>query len=130
MNELVTEWVEKAEGDSRTAEREGAVSEGPNYDAVCFHAQQCAEKYLKAFLTSRSIPFPRLHDLEALLNLVTPVDPEFEAIREPLLLLNDYAVDIRYPGDFATAEEARDALQAMREVRAFIRQKLGLEVTA
>jgi HEPN domain-containing protein len=98
MNELVMEWVEKAEGDSRTAEREGTVGEGPNYDAVCFHAQQCAEKYLKAFLTFRSIPFPRLHDLEALLNLVTPVDPEFEAIREPLLLLNDYAVDIRYPG--------------------------------
>ena len=130
MNELVMEWVEKAEGDSRTAEREGTVGEGPNYDAVCFHAQQCAEKYLKAFLTSWSIPFPRLHDLEALLNLVTPVDPEFEAIREPLLLLNDYAVDIRYPGDFATAEEACDALQAMREVRAFIRHKLGLEVTA
>ena len=130
MNELVMEWVEKAEGDSRTAEREGAVNEGPNYDAVCFHAQQYAEKYLKAFLTSRSIPFPRLHDLEALLNLVTPVDPEFETIREPLLLLNDYAVDIRYPGDYATPEEARDALQAMREVRAFIRQKLGLEVTA
>ena len=53
MNELVMEWVEKAEGDSRTAEREGTVGEGPNYDAVCFHAQQCAEKYLKAFLTSR-----------------------------------------------------------------------------
>ncbi len=37
-------------------------------------------------------------------------------------------MSFRYPGEQATREEARDALRAMREVRAFIRQKLGLEV--
>jgi HEPN domain-containing protein len=46
MNNIVDEWVEKAEGDFRTAEREARVRKAPNYDAVCFHAQQCAEKYL------------------------------------------------------------------------------------
>lgn len=50
MNPLTTEWVEKAEGDYATAKRESRVRRNPNYDAVCFHAQQMAEKYLKAFL--------------------------------------------------------------------------------
>jgi len=50
MKPLTSEWVEKAEGDLATAKREIRVRKAPNFDAVCFHAQQCAEKYLKALL--------------------------------------------------------------------------------
>jgi len=46
-------------------------------------------------------------------------------MRDLLLLLNDYAVDTRYPSEFATREEARAAVRAMRTVRAFVRQKLA-----
>ncbi|MBW1960508.1 MAG: HEPN domain-containing protein [Deltaproteobacteria bacterium] len=38
---------------------------------VCFHAQQCAEKYLKAFLTFKNIDFPKTHDIGELLALVS-----------------------------------------------------------
>jgi HEPN domain-containing protein len=48
MNEVVEEWIAKAEGDFRTASRELVVVDRPNYDAVCFHAQQCIEKLMKA----------------------------------------------------------------------------------
>ena len=48
MKPLTSERVEKAEGDFATAEREMNISVHANYDAVSFHAQQCAEKYLKA----------------------------------------------------------------------------------
>ena len=126
MNSIVSEWVEKAEGDFQTAEREMRARKAPNYDAVCFHAQQCAEKYLKAFLIHRQIPFRPIHDLEVLLGLITPTNTDFESLRDLLLLLNDYAVDIRYPSEFATKDEARAAVKAMRTVRAFMRQKLGL----
>jgi HEPN domain-containing protein len=126
MNGIVGEWVGKAEGDFRTAEREARVRKDPNHDAACFHAQQCAEKYLKAFLTQHQIPFRPIHDLEVLLGLITPVSPDFELFRDLLLLLNDYAVDVRYPGEEATKEEARAAVKAMRAVRAFVRQKLGV----
>jgi len=44
MNPLTREWVEKAEGDFTIAERELRARKTPIYDAVCFHAQQCAEK--------------------------------------------------------------------------------------
>jgi len=126
MNGIVSEWIEKAESDRRTAEREVRVRKAPSYDAVCFHAQQCAEKYLKALLLYHQIPFRPIHDLEVLLGAIVPISPDFEAIRDALLLLNDYAVDVRYPGAEATRDEARAAAQAMRAVRAFVRQKLGL----
>lgn len=126
MNNLVAEWIEKAEGDLHSAEREFRARKAPNYDAVCFHAQQCAEKYLKAFLVHRHIPFRPIHDLEILLGLIVPTDPDFELSRDLLLLLNDYAVDFRYPGASATKDEARAAAKAMRSVRAFVRQKLRL----
>ena len=126
MNNIVDEWVEKAEGDFRTAEREARVRKAPNYDAVCFHAQQCAEKYLKALLTQQQISFRPIHDLEVLLGSILRISPDFEFIRDLLLLLNDYAVDVRYPGEAATKEEARAAVKAMRTVRVFVRQKLGL----
>jgi HEPN domain-containing protein len=124
LNGLAAEWIEKAEGDFHIAERELRVRQSPNYDGVCFHSQQCAEKYLKAFLTQRQILFRPIHDLESLVNLVSPVSPDFELIRDLLLLLNDYAVNIRYPGESATKEEARTAVKAMRQVRAFVRAKL------
>ncbi len=50
MNATVREWVSKAEGDYRTAERELHPAGTPNFDAVCFHAEQCAEKLMKALL--------------------------------------------------------------------------------
>ena len=43
----ILEWINKAEGDWSMVSREAAVTVDPNFNAVCFHAQQCAEKYLK-----------------------------------------------------------------------------------
>lgn len=48
MPSLSQEWIQKAEGDYATAIREYRARKLPNYDAACFHAQQCVEKYLKA----------------------------------------------------------------------------------
>ena len=77
MNELVREWIEKAEGDVRTAEREASVTEGPNWDAVCFHGQQAVEKYLKPLLQREDIPFSKTHDLAILADLLLPTYPEW-----------------------------------------------------
>jgi len=126
MNEIVAEWAEKAESEYRVAEREARVRKAPSYEMVCFHAQQCAKKYLKALLTQRQIPFRPIHDLEILLGLAIPASPDLEVIRARLLLLNDYAVDVRYPGESATKDEARAAVQAVRTVRALIRPELGI----
>ena len=70
MKPIAAEWVSKAEGDFATVERECRARRNPNYDGACFHAQQCAEKYLKALLTYHAIDFPRTHDLTELAALL------------------------------------------------------------
>lgn len=126
MRVLTQEWIDKAEGDFHTASREARVRKMPNYDAVCFHCQQCAEKYLKAFLQEQDQPFGRTHDLIELLELCLPLDSTFEFQRDVLKDLTKYAVEFRYPGELAVREDARAALHAIRTFRDFVRQKLGL----
>ena len=70
MQPVTLEWIEKAEGDFRTALREMRARKQPNYDATCFHAQQCAEKYMKAFLQEKLVPVDKTHDLLRLLSLM------------------------------------------------------------
>jgi HEPN domain-containing protein len=124
MNALVAEWVRKAEGDLTTARRELLARRAPNYDAACFHAQQCAEKYLKACLLSQATEPPRTHNLTALLNLCISQDGRFELVRPAVELLNTYAVDVRYPGAFSTRDEARDAFKAAKQVQEFAAHRL------
>jgi HEPN domain-containing protein len=65
----VRQWIEKADHDLRNAEHTLILSDDCPFDTVCFHAQQCVEKYLKGWLVSRQIDFPRPHDLVVLINL-------------------------------------------------------------
>lgn len=126
MNELLREWIEKAEGDFATAERELRVRKFINYDAVCFHAQQMAEKYLKAFLFKNGVDFPKTHNLRELLELCLPLDASLDLQRDLLIHLDRYAVHYRYPGVSAEKEEARKAVHIARQFRVVLRQKLGL----
>lgn len=126
MNPLTLEWVGKAEGDFATAERELAVTVEPNYDAVCFHAQQCAEKYLKARLQESGVPFGKTHDLTVLLNMALPSEPGWNTLLTDLQTLSAYAVAYRYPGDSADKKDAEDALDKCRSFRRLARQSLGL----
>ena len=130
MTQNTPEWIEKAEGDFLVALRELRVRRKPNYDAVCFHTQQCAEKYLKAILIDNNVAFRKIHDLVALLDDVVPVAPLLEPYRESLDLLTDYAVTFRYPGDSATKETARDAVKRCTAFRNAARAVLGLSAEA
>jgi HEPN domain-containing protein len=126
MNPLTVEWLEKAEGDSITAQREFRARKAPNYDATCFHAQQSAEKYLKAVLQENGRTIPRIHGLAELLALILKDDPTFILIQTDLNVLESYAVQFRYPGLTADKVEAKTALSAAEQVRMFVRNKLGL----
>ena len=125
MNPAVAEWVAKAEGDFITASRELRVRKSPNYDAVCFHCQQCAEKYLKAFMQENKKHIPKIHSLLELIALIMKFDTSFEMLKADLDVLENYSVRFRYPGEFAEKDEAKAAYQAVKIVREFVRQKLG-----
>jgi HEPN domain-containing protein len=126
MTPLTEEWVQKAEGDWQVAEREFNAPQSPNYDAVCFHCQQCAEKYLKARLNEAAMGSPRAHNLLFLLDLILPIEPDWERLRDALRRLDQASVQFRYPGAFATGEIAREMLRDCRSVRAALRASLSL----
>lgn len=126
MNPITLEWVAKAEGDFATAERELGVKNSPNYDAVCFHTQQCAEKYLKARLQESGIPFGKTHVLTLLLDLALPIEPIWDALRADLQALSVFAVAYRYPGESADEKDARDAFDKCKNIRQVVRQSLQL----
>jgi HEPN domain-containing protein len=124
MNAQIKEWVAKADGDFASALREYRARKQPNYDSACFHAQQCIEKYLKAVLIKKRIAFPKIHDLEVLLDLCLAAYPLWEPMREDMQLLTQYAVQFRYPGESADKAEARQAVEAMKKLLADIRRVL------
>ncbi len=126
MNGSVKEWVEKAEGDFVTAMRESRARKAPNHDAVCFHAQQCIEKYLKGVLESEAVAFTKTHDLVVLLQLCGDQHPLWLTWEEDAKLLSQFAVQFRYPGESATRDEAKAAVTVMKRMRSEIRPVLGL----
>ena len=113
----VRDLVVKAEEDFAVVETLGRRRRSALQTAVCFHAQQCAEKYLKALLTRDQITFPKTHDLLDLLELARRSDPATELLRSYLEYLEPYAVNLRYPGECATRTEAQRSMRAITQVR-------------
>ncbi len=126
MQAITQQWVDKAEGDWGSMNREGQVQTTPNYDLVCYLAQQCAEKYLKARLQEANLDIPKTHNLPALLALILPVEPSWNILRVPLIKLDDYSVEFRYPGRNAVDADAQEAQDLCRDVREVARRSFGL----
>lgn len=124
MKPETAEWVAKAEADLATARREATVIEFPNYDAVCFHSQQCAEKYLKAILVEHAAKVSRIHDLEILVNAVMVHSPDIHAVLKYARILSAMAVEVRYPGMNADKEDADEALHSAEAIRDASRRML------
>src|ERR1051326_7391627 len=97
MKKTTREWVKKAEQDYALA-RKGRRSKLPLHDGVCFHCQQCAEKYIKGLMEQLGLAVPKIHYLDVLLTALGPYHPTLRSLRRGLLFLSVFAVDTRYPG--------------------------------
>jgi HEPN domain-containing protein len=126
MRPITAEWVAKSEEDWALGMLAFRSRKIPCYDGACFHAQQCAEEYLKALLDEARLDLPRTHDLKSLLDLLPGRDEAWEALRPSLVVLSRAAVTMRYPGDVADRPAAKEALATARRVRALARKRLGL----
>ena len=82
MKPVTLEWIKFAEVNWATATRERRVETDTNYKAVSFHAQQCAEMYLKPYLQEKSVNPERTHNLEVLLDRILPYEPAWSNLRE------------------------------------------------
>ncbi|MCK4351885.1 HEPN domain-containing protein [candidate division WOR-3 bacterium] len=117
-NTLSKGWFKKAENDLRAAEHLITIDNPPT-DTVCFHCEQCAEKYLKGYLTLKEVEFEKSHDLDYLLDECKKFDPQFERLRDIAEDLSPYAVEIRYPDDFVSIpiNEAQGAINKAKAVK-------------
>jgi HEPN domain-containing protein len=125
LEQTLWQWVQKAENDLKNAACALRMGRDCPTDTVCFHAQQCIEKYHKALLVLKLIDFPKTHDLNALARLMPdpllPMLADHERRR-----LTEYATVMRYPGDYVPIplREARQAVRLARGVRSAIRRLL------
>lgn len=125
IKDLVAKWAKKAENDLLTAERQ-FLFDDPITETVCFHCQQAAEKYLKAFLVHHQVYFTKTHKIIELLELCATVDASFKDELQDADNLTDYAVEIRYPGAWMepTIEDAKEALETAKKVKEFVLERL------
>lgn len=111
-------WLRKAEHDLLNIENNLAAKEIP-WDTVCFHAQQVAEKVMKAFLVARGRDLSKTHDLVALLALCVECDAGLAVLESDCRKLTSYGVAARYPDDLFEPSEVdgRDVVTAAHRVR-------------
>ena len=121
----IREWLAKADNDLKNAVHTLTLGKDCPTDTVCFHAQQCVEKHIKALLVFRATPFPKTHEIAALRALLPPkLRPKLDKqIQENLTA---YATDLRYPGSGPDVplSEARKAVAIPRRVRKEVRRHL------
>jgi HEPN domain-containing protein len=123
--DLVKQWIKKAENDLISARYCIEIKPSPPLDVVCFHAQQTAEKCLKAFLTYHGVEFEKTHDLVELTALASKVGRSFLEILDDAKKLTPYAVDARYPlTEESTEEEAKKAVEMAEKIKEFALSKL------
>jgi HEPN domain-containing protein len=123
--ENVLQWVSYAEEDIKLAAHALTLGRGTPYRLVAYHAQQCAEKYLKAFLVCKNEDFPYTHNITRLLRLCAKHAAWAESLKDAEEL-TPYAITARYPGEDeeVTQEEAQEAVEIAQRVREEVRKAL------
>jgi len=116
-------WIDHAEDDFNAT---GKLLRGkkPSLYGACFHAQQCAEKYMKAMLASKGRKFPMTHDLNV---MCVSAGINIGVDKKRLELLSAYAVTARYDREQRTMEDAKEAAEIAKTIRRFARTFLELK---
>jgi HEPN domain-containing protein len=121
--ELVHEWLKIAAEDLDVA-RQIMRGRRKVIRAICFHAQQAAEKYLKGYLVGCGVAPAKTHDLVELVNRCEKHDPEFSFIVPLCKLLQPFSVQARYPDQLQLhLQDAKKAVRASEEIERMVLAK-------
>ena len=117
MKPAAARWLQFAEVDRKAARK--LLEEVSLSSVVCFHAQQCVEKSLKALIESKGLNPPKSHDL---VMLYAQVDDMIKLEEDTLAKLNQVYIDARYPASLGflpeglpDAEDAKGFYEFARE---------------
>ena len=126
-SDLIQAWCEKGRRDFITAQNSLLDTKEIFPDIICFHAQQAAEKYLKAYLVFLEQDFPKTHALEDLVVIASSKDPTCRNIFTVACNLTPYAVEVRYPDSPSPLpEDAREAVHAAKAIMNYVLGKIQL----
>lgn len=127
-NKKVVQWLEFADEDLRFAEHGLKIKDECPCRLIAYHAQQCAEKHLKAYLVFHGKDFPYTHDLQELLAECAEIS-DWPKELKPARELTYYAISTRYPGeaDEVTRRDALRAVELAKGVREIVRKVLKEE---
>jgi HEPN domain-containing protein len=125
--DLVQGWLRKAHSDMIAVE---ALVNASTFDTACFHAQQAAEKYLKAYLTQETVTYPYTHNFVKLVDLCADLDDTFRTLLSIVTPLVPYAVELRYDAEFWPDEQtAREAHAFALDVERFVLMRIPVPDT-
>ena len=120
--DFIREWVYEGNNDLGLAEFV-IENNGKYYDLVCFHCQQAAEKYLKAYIIYLQLYYRKVHDLTYLLNVIKRKKEIPKKLIKKAEMLEEYAIDSRYPDHWhdPTLNETEECIEAAKMFKEFIK---------
>lgn len=124
---LVNKWLRKADEDFGYASS-SIEEEFEYFPQICWHFQQAAEKYLKAYIVAFDLEFRKIHDLIALLKICEMKDTSFSPLADDCKFLQKFYIETRYPVVWETKWTRQDALkarEAAEKISSFIKKKTG-----
>ena len=124
---VVKSWLNKADEDLAFAR--ASLKDGLEfYPQICFYLHQSVEKYLKAYIISERLNFPKIHDLLQLVQICMEDDKDFDKFYETAEVLNPFYIGTRYPDVIITVNksDAEKALQVAEEIANSIKSKLSI----
>ena len=126
---IIEEWLYAADQDFGFASSCLADIETTYFGFICFHFQQSAEKYLKAYVVAKKLKFAKIHDLDALRIYCLGTDLVFENIRDECIYLSDYYLETRYPPMIPSElsrSESKKAKEAAERIGQLVKNSLKL----
>lgn len=126
--EIAKEWIDKANEDFDFAFI-NFKEEKPFFPQICFHLEQSAEKYLKAYIITNDLEFRKTHDLTILVKVCESNDSAFAQLIDACEYLNTFYIETRYPVHWPThfsRDETKRALDFAETIRSFITEKLDM----
>jgi len=123
--DYATELWRIAQGDLESAEVMAESLSKGRRENICFAAQQCIEKAIKAVLCARQKPVPMTHSIEVLLERLQGDYPDGA---ERLIELTDFATIRRYEegNEILTAEDMAATIAAARDVLIWAKSQVDL----
>ncbi|MBI5123191.1 HEPN domain-containing protein [Candidatus Roizmanbacteria bacterium] len=125
------DWLFFAEEDLKLAQ---ISFNGGIYHGTCFHAQQTAEKAIKAYLLSNGQRVPKIHSLTGLLDLNDEIKRDFKEFSEEIEFLDQFYIPTRYPDAFPGSlpeglpnkNDGEKALESAGKILNFVKKNFSI----